>query len=1507
MKRDSVPSSSSSSHHFARGSGASYVRTTHHAQHSQTAHRRARDSQPPTSSSNLSSPLRPSAKSPSKGPSHRASGQHQQHQRKAAESVTRGPLVGLNCAVKANGVGAHPLEDPLRDCLLEYLMSVGPVEGGGDETVVYQLSKEMEMRNGECRRELRLSSFQLRLPQPLFSKLWDAVKNEDSSLPHILKVAKQITAPPPPPEDPVMAQITMQEALQTRLEVARWMLGCVEPASEALLDYGTLRALSNQIHQCVQATDEAANALSPITQATDRTPLPPPDPFRSTPSFRRPADTHPHRGRRLSHSTIPTNLAHMASPAFSRKAGGGSGSGSLSSELNALDELLYSSPDRRRGSDEHEHQSDDGDCLRSLDVRGYSGLGGVIAGLRSVNITDEAGAPPSGPRRTFSSPLGDVTRSDDTPMMRRLESDGGLGGWRNNRRDATEHQRASATLWRAFLSERPTQIRERCSSVAQKLAEDATANAARQRALRRDSVGSLPSEPPPADHPDPSSPPVTVKAFASLANALALVGLKSFRVAGALSGSLLGLGRELMDRMVCRGITRVLDWHVGMDDPLSGDFMRTLPKVRIRNPTTLALVEKFNDVLQERVSSCSPDQIDAVHQLLHRLLANVERRDAQLHSKNKDKDKKDTTDGNKKNSDNGPSAAAASNSDDDPFSAFLKARGPPHPAHSTKSKMQKKRKKKKHAANGAGAKKAVLHEVPPVLTSIKTPESAHSGARIRPGTLDRDDSDDDILLDDFDPSNTLTRAKAALRSRRLELSKSREKERERERSKGETEGSGAGGSGRSSREGERGTSTTTTGRFTVYPMRREHMTPDGNRMSRSSMGGADGGLLSSPSTTTSGRFGSTDPLFKVSAAAGDTPSRPLRRSPLHYAPEETHPQPSQPSRPHLSSRFASVSSGTPATDNAAGDLGDDFVYGSGSRGSGGNGSSKRGAGLRIDDDDDVLIEDGGLSDDDDDLAGGGLFGGTDEEGEGWGEEETDDEESESDDESQDEDEEEEENEEDIDFAERLEKALNGLSAQGLKHLASIASAFLTFCERVADGISTEYKNLDFEVALAFFGLEFLPRSKKDLRKRYLELSLKLHPDKNPNSTAEDFQMLQKYKEQLENEIGKKGSRVEDEADSPSVGLTRLNEHLSRCAESMAQGYVFDLHKDKAMLKAFLNMTKNSSNPKDVLFMLLLTTRMECMLDQLTGPEGDTTEKPDDPDAAAADKDKDSKDGQDDEHKDDNDKSKDADDEDNESKAKEGDPSEPPPAASASAADDDRDDAGREDDSDAPRQRQKVPVTTREKVVHALQASLPTCLNSIHSVQQKLVERHIEIAQSKAKWHLRTSRKQLEDLLGQVVTAIQTKVLNDPPSLQTSMRHRCRVVWLALDLLPPEMTSLLHLHALNELPQTSAVLRHRLIDPLTNIAERGATSASVSSSRGGHIVTLHDTDEGRRLRHRLEGIITDLDHTVRAAEMQAIATATGPGAAAAEAAGGANDATPARPSAHRGYAGKRERE
>jgi len=160
---------------------------------------------------------------------------------------------------------------------------------------------------------------------------------------------------------------------------------------------------------------------------------------------------------------------------------------------------------------------------------------------------------------------------------------------------------------------------------------------------------------------------------------------------------------------------------------------------------------------------------------------------------------------------------------------------------------------------------------------------------------------------------------------------------------------------------------------------------------------------------------------------------------------------------------------------------------------------------------------------------------------------------------------------------------------------------------------------------------------------------------------------------------------------------------------------------------------------------------------------------------------------------------------------------------------------------------------------------------------------------------------------QVVTAIQTKVLNDPPSLQTSMRHRCRVVWLALDLLPPEMTSLLHLHALNELPQTSAVLRHRLIDPLTNIAERGATSASVSSSRGGHIVTLHDTDEGRRLRHRLEGIITDLDHTVRAAEMQAIATATGPGAAAAEAAGGANDATPARPSAHRGYAGKRERE
>uniref|UniRef100_A0A0G4IET0 J domain-containing protein n=1 Tax=Chromera velia CCMP2878 TaxID=1169474 RepID=A0A0G4IET0_9ALVE len=447
----------------------------------------------------------------------------------------------------------------------------------------------------------------------------------------------------------------------------------------------------------------------------------------------------------------------------------------------------------------------------------------------------------------------------------------------------------------------------------------------------------------------------------------------------------------------------------------------------------------------------------------------------------------------------------------------------------------------------------------------------------------------------------------------------------------------------------------------------------------------------------------------------------------------------------------------------------------------------------------------------------------------------------------------------VDWQKTLERALSLLNTEGLCQLASIASAFISFCEKTAEAIERTYRGLEFEVALAFFGLERLPKSKKELRRRFLELSLKLHPDKNPNAdaqAAEDFQMLQVYKEQLDNEIERRerwgliGQSEEDanasaDCDSAAAGLSKLNQHLNRCADSMQQGFVFDIQKDANVLNTFMKMAKSSEAPKDILLLLLITTRMDVPLEDaergengepVGSSEGLSAEEKEKREREAKEKEEAAK------------ERKAREEFEAEMRRKEEEEEEEAKKKKKAGEKEDKDE---EPPKETPKKEppRKVPITTREKVIHAVHSSMPACLSSVQSIHARLVDRQLEIAQSKARRFLSATFRKLCASLDTFVKEVKQKMDKSARgAMEGGIGFKCRVASLALDLLPPEFLSAARLLALSEpggAQKVGDVFEKRLAGPLLEAVGGGGTGAGpggplspagASRQRGGTRLT-----------------------------------------------------------------------
>eukprot|EP00922_Rhytidocystis_sp_ex-Travisia-forbesii_P010207 GHVS01014947.1.p1 GENE.GHVS01014947.1~~GHVS01014947.1.p1 ORF type:complete len:639 (+),score=107.40 GHVS01014947.1:34-1917(+) len=129
--------------------------------------------------------------------------------------------------------------------------------------------------------------------------------------------------------------------------------------------------------------------------------------------------------------------------------------------------------------------------------------------------------------------------------------------------------------------------------------------------------------------------------------------------------------------------------------------------------------------------------------------------------------------------------------------------------------------------------------------------------------------------------------------------------------------------------------------------------------------------------------------------------------------------------------------------------------------------------------------------------------------------------------------------------EDLEKVLEKLSTNGLSRLAAVMSSFMSFCEELCESLAMQFRQLDLKVALAFLGLDALPASKRELRRRYFELSLRLHPDKHPASSStcyvQMFQQLQVYKQELDTAIERSVVERGQSTCDQTTGLSNLRE------------------------------------------------------------------------------------------------------------------------------------------------------------------------------------------------------------------------------------------------------------------------------------------------------------------------------------------------------------------------------
>eukprot|EP00388_Colpodella_angusta_P007034 GDKJ01020214.1.p1 GENE.GDKJ01020214.1~~GDKJ01020214.1.p1 ORF type:complete len:1406 (-),score=402.84 GDKJ01020214.1:68-4285(-) len=339
----------------------------------------------------------------------------------------------------------------------------------------------------------------------------------------------------------------------------------------------------------------------------------------------------------------------------------------------------------------------------------------------------------------------------------------------------------------------------------------------------------------------------------------------------------------------------------------------------------------------------------------------------------------------------------------------------------------------------------------------------------------------------------------------------------------------------------------------------------------------------------------------------------------------------------------------------------------------------------------------------------------------------------------------------------LDKALKCLSTDGLHALSYLMMSFVSFSERLGIEVDKTFKHLDLNVALAFFGLTELPKSKKELRRKYLELSIKLHPDKNGGTefAHADFQLLQQYKTLLEEKIDQAEANSafnqEDEEDfSSSVsGLSKFNDHLSRCSDSMQQGFVFDVQKDRGVLDAFVKLAEQSEAPKEVLMMLLLTTRVDENDGKNGKEEGEVSDEEDATEKA----------------------NREAEEVHRKTEAARREEEE---RLKKQAATEEAGEREKEEEEEPLKRTKAPPVTTREKVVHAIHTALPTCTASVGSLQQRLAERQVEIMQSMSRRVLDCAGDVASRTVANLVSSI-TESSPTPPDSKTRAARACLIL------------------------------------------------------------------------------------------------------------------------------------